>query len=116
MKCKIHRCNCRRIWSIQTRKTNTTASTVLLNGKWIAELKPERRSNPKGFVTTNRREDIIFNPAFELLEQFVKVAMLIYDKKSVNFNVKHGEYLYFAEDGTCYILKKVRNDFTLAFL
>jgi hypothetical protein len=110
MKCKIHRCNCREIWSIQNRKTHSTASTVLLNGNWIAELKPERRSNPKGFVTTNRREDIIFNPASELLESFIKVAKLIYDKKSVDFNVKHGEYLYFAEDGTCYILKKMSEE------
>ena len=108
MKCKIHRCNCKEIWSIQNRKTHYTANTVLLNGKWLAELKPERKRNPKGFVTTDRREDIIFNPAFELLDQFEKVSILIYDKINVDFNVKHGEYLYFAEDGTCYILKKAK--------
>lgn len=106
MKSKIHRCNCRNIWSVQNRKMNITASTLLLNGKWNAELKPERRCDPKGFVITNRSHDIILNPPIEIVDQFVKEAKLIYDKKNVNFNIKYGEFLYFAEDGTCYILKK----------
>jgi hypothetical protein len=110
MKSTIHRCNCREIWSIQNRKATITATTILLNGKWIAELKPERRSNPKGFVTTKRSQDIIYNPANQLLEQFVVVGELVYDKKNVNFNVKLGKYLYFAEDGTCYILEKVNEE------
>jgi hypothetical protein len=110
MKSKIHRCNCRKIWSVQNRKVNTTARTVLLNGKWTAELKPERRCNPKGFITTVSSEDIIFNPADELVEQFIKVKKLFYDKKNICFNVKDGEYLYFAEDGSCYMLKKTNVD------
>jgi hypothetical protein len=106
MKSKIHRCNCRNIWSIQNRKITRTVSTMLLNGDWYIELKPERRCNPKGFVTTNRSEDIIFNPCNELVEQFQKVAKLVYNKERVCFNVKHGHYLYFADDGACYILEK----------
>jgi hypothetical protein len=108
VKSKIHRCNCREIWSIQNRKTKITAKTVLINGKWIAELKPERRSNPKGFVTTIRSQDLIFNPGIELLNQFVMATQLIYDKKNVDFNVKQGKYLYFAEDGSCFILNKMK--------
>ena len=107
MKCKIHRCNCRKTWSIQNRKTKITASSLLVIGKWVAELKPERRCNPKGFVATNKSQDIIFNPAIELVDQFVKVAKLIYNKKTIDFNVKHGKYLYFAENGTCYLLRKL---------
>ena len=106
MKCKIHRCNCRKIWSVQSRKTRITAKSVLLNGTWTTELKPERRLDPKGFVITNRTQDIITNPPMEIMGQFIKVAKLIYDKKSVNFNVSFGEYLFFAEDGNCYILIK----------
>jgi len=106
MKYKIHRCNCRQLWSIQNRKSKFIAGSLLLNGTWTAELKPERKCNPKGFVTTNMGQDIIINPAVELVEQFVKVTKLIYDKENVNFNIQFGEYLYFAEDGTCYILKK----------
>jgi hypothetical protein len=110
MKYKIHRCNCRKIWTIQNRKTKVTANTVLLNGTWTAELKPERKSEPKGFVITNKSQDIIFNPAGELVEQFIKVTKLIYDKDNVNFNIKYGEFLYFAEDGSCFILKKDKRD------
>ena len=54
------------------QKTHITASTVLLNGTWNAELKPNRRRNPKGFVITNRWQDIILDPPIELVEQFVR--------------------------------------------
>lgn len=107
MKFKIHRCNCRKLWSVQTRKTKFTACTVLLDGSWSTELKPHRKYNPKGFVTANDRQDLIVNPARELVEQFEKTTKLIYDKINVNFNVNQGESLFFAEDGTCYILKKI---------
>lgn len=110
MKFKIHRCNCRNIWSVQNRKTRFTACTILLYGKWNTELKPERKSNPKGFVTANGKDDVIINPAIELVEQFEKVAKLIYDKQNIYFNVKQGENLFFAEDGTCFILKKLNTD------
>lgn len=106
---KIHRCNCRKVWSIQNRKTKVTANSILLIGEWFAEIKPERRCEPKGFVTTNKSQEIIYNPSQEYVENFVKVEKLIYDKKNINFNIKNGKYLLFAEDGSCYILKKETN-------
>ena len=106
MKFKIYRCNCRKTWSIQTRKSKVAAGALLLNGQWGTEVKPERRKNPKGFVTTIGGNDIVLNPASELVNQFVKVKKLIYDRANVNFNVEQGEGLYFAEDGCCYILQK----------
>jgi hypothetical protein len=106
MKYKIHRCNCRNIWSVQCRKKKITAKSVLLNGNWTTELKPERSLNPKGFVITDQAQNIIENPSLELIDRFIKVTKLIYDKKTVNFNINSGKYLFFAEDGTCYILLK----------
>lgn len=110
MKFKIYRCNCRKTWSIQNRKSKKSAGTLLLEASWSAELKPERKNDPKGFVTTNGDTGIIYNPDKNLIEQFIKVKKLMYDKKNVDFNVKHGECLYFAEDGTCYILKRSTNE------
>jgi len=107
MKFKIYRCNCRKTWSIQTRKSKVNVGSVLLDANWSAELKPERKHDPKGFVTTHGETGIIYNPDHGLVEQFIKVKKLIYDKKNVNFNVNQGECLYFAEDGTCYILKRM---------
>lgn len=106
MKCKIHRCNCRKLWSVQNRKKKIIANSVLLNGTWTTELKPDRDLDPKGFVITNNIDDIIINPPVELVNQFIKVAKLFYDKKKVNFNIEFGEYLLFSEDGICYILIK----------
>ena len=114
MKFKIYRCNCRKTWSIQTRKSKFNAGSVLLNASWSAELKPERKHDPKGFVTTQGDTGIICNPDNELVEQFIKVKKLIYDKKNVNFNVKQVTCLYFAEDGTCYILKRLENRLTVS--
>ena len=108
MKSKIHRCNCRQTWSIQNRKRKTTANSILLNGEWISEIKPDRKCDPKGFVTTNESKNIILNPAKDVIEQFSKVTKLIYDKVDVNFNITTGKYLFFAEDGTCFILKKIQ--------
>ncbi len=84
-----------------------TAKTVLLNGNWMSEIKPNRISNPKGYVTTSKIQDIILNPDTELVAQYNKEAKLIYDKKNVHFNVNSGKYLFFAEDGACYILTKI---------
>lgn len=108
MKSKIHRCNCRKIWSIQNRKVKTTAKSILLNGEWSVELKRERHRNPKGFVATEDSRDIILNPSNEFVSQFSIVAQLIYDKIEVDFNVKSGKYLYFANDGACYLVKKIK--------
>jgi hypothetical protein len=108
MKLKIHRCNCRKTWSIQNRKSRMTAKSILLNGEWKSELRPERKRNPKGFVITNEIQDVIINPGKELIEQFSKVTKLIYDKGGIDFNVRTGKYLFFAEDGACYILKKIK--------
>lgn len=106
MKCKIHRCNCRKVWSIQNRKSKITAQSILLIGESFAELKPERSCEPKGFVSTKESREIIYNPTNKYLENFKIVDKLIYDKKNVNFNIKNGKCLFFSEDGTCYILIK----------
>jgi hypothetical protein len=107
MKCKIHRCNCRKIWSIQNRKKRITAKSILLNGNWTTEVKPDRRLDPKGFVITNDTQEIITDPPMELLKQFKKVTKLIYNKNTVEFNIQFGEFLWFAEDGSCYLLNKM---------
>lgn len=109
MKSKIHRCNCRKVWTIQNRKKKMTAATIFLNGSWSTELKPDRNCNPRGFVITNRSENIFINPSVVFLRQFVKVAKLIYDKRNIDFNVKQGKFLYFAEDGTCFLLKRIED-------
>lgn len=93
------------IETVRNRKRFITANTMLLHGKWYVELKPERKSNPKGFVVTDHSEDIIINPPEQLIKTFDKIKKLVYDKENVLFNVHNGEYLYFAEDGACYLLQ-----------
>jgi hypothetical protein len=106
MKWKIHRCTCREVWALQNRKRKVTAETILLKGEWKTELKPERRCDPKGFVTTLNPDEVILNPAIEDVEQFTQISKLIYDKMNVEFNQSDGQYLFFANDGSCYMLNK----------
>ncbi|MBT2755453.1 hypothetical protein J7E71_05705 [Mesobacillus foraminis] len=106
MKCRIYRCNCRMVWSVQTRRGKITAQSILLTGEWTTELRPDRSCNPKGFVTTLQSRDIIVDPDLGLVKPFEKASKLIYDKHLVEFNISQGKYLFFAEDGSCYILKR----------
>ncbi|WP_026692065.1 hypothetical protein [Peribacillus kribbensis] len=107
MKCKIHRCNCRKTWSIQNRKMKIIAKSILLNGEWVTEVKPDRRLNPKGFVITNSTQDIITDPPAELLRQFKTATKLLYNKNRVEFNINSGKFLWFAENGSCYLLNRL---------
>ncbi|WP_147535490.1 hypothetical protein [Bacillus marasmi] len=107
MKVRIHRCNCRKIWAIQTRKVKQTANSVLLIDQWNTELKPDRRVNPKGFVTTKDCNSIVLNPANELLENYIKITKLVFNKEEVSFNFTNGRNLFFSEDGACYLLSKI---------
>ena len=106
MKCQIYRCNCRGIWTIQNRNRKVTVESLLLNGKWSIELKPHRRRNPKGFVVPSNPQDIILHPNQATLKKFNKGIKLIYDKDAITFNIDNGQYLFFAEDGACYLLNK----------
>lgn len=94
MKSKIHRCNCRKVWSIQNRKFKITVQSILLTGEWIAELKPERKCEPKGFVTTKKSREIVYNPTSKYLENFKIIDKLIYDKKT-STSILKTENVYF---------------------
>ena len=83
-----------------------TARSILLIDGWHTELKPVRKKNPKGFVVTNESKNIILNPEDDSLINYIKIAKLIYNKVDVCFNITEGKHLFFAEDGSCYILKK----------
>ncbi|MCP8970325.1 hypothetical protein [Ectobacillus ponti] len=105
MKHTIHRCNCRKVWTVQNRKRRVTASSILLDGSWSVEVKPQRRCNPKGFVVA-KQQSVILHPPPELIAEFIVSGQLLYNKEQVAFNVQTGEGLYFAADGACYLLRR----------
>lgn len=79
--------------------------SLLVVGQWNAEVKPLKKSNPKGWVYTDHT-NVILNPSKELLSKFKKSKQLVYDKRNIEFNLTSGEYLLFDDTG-CHVLEVV---------
>lgn len=105
MKLIIHWNKFQRMWTMHTYKSCKLAKNILVIGKWKTEVKPNRKSNPRGWVVTEHH-NVIVDPDPSLLGQFEKVSRLIYDKSNVHFNINEGEYLWFNEEG-CFVVQPV---------
>ena len=105
MKNKVHYCKRFKMWTSHTYKSCTKAQVVLVTGKWKTEVKPEKQSNPRGWIYADHSK-IKINPNENDLVGFKKTNKLIYDKKNMSFNINHGDYLLFDNDGFCYLLEK----------
>lgn len=86
------------MWTSHTYKSCAKAGTILVFGEWRTEVKPQRRSNPKGWVVADHI-DVILNPEKHLINQFHKTHKLLYNKEEVSFNIQYGKYLLFDEEG-----------------
>jgi hypothetical protein len=73
-------------------------------GEWSTEVKPSRKSNPRGWVVTDHAR-VLLNPSNDILNKFKVIGVLHYDKDDVSFNVNSGGYLLFNDKG-CFILEQ----------
>lgn len=105
MKLIIHWNKFQKQWTMHTYKSCELAKSILVIGGWKTEVKPEKKSNPRGWVVTDH-ENVIVNPDSDCLNQFRKTYRLIFDKENISFNITEGEYLLFDESG-CYVVQKV---------
>jgi hypothetical protein len=94
----------KKMWTSHTYKSCAKSVTILINGKWFVETKPNKKDNPRGWVVTDHT-NVIINPSEELLSQFKKIDRVYYDKKNVSFSHEQGEYILFDKEG-CFILEK----------
>lgn len=106
MKLIIHWNKFKRMWTMHTYKSCTYAKNILILGEWRTEVKPNRKSNPRGWVVTEH-DNVIVDPGPSLVRQFQKVSQLIYDKKNVCFNINEGDYLLFDEEG-CFVVRPIK--------
>lgn len=102
MKNIIHWNTQKKIWTSHTYKGCEWAATILINGPWKAECKPEKESNPRGWIVSTK-EDVTLNPSEDILRGFIKRERLVYQKEQVEFNINEGQALLFDEDG-CHLL------------
>lgn len=93
MKARIHWNIQKRLWTVHTYKGCEWARYVVIKGDWITEVKPNNKSNPRGFVVCDRSQVELHNgflPA-EFLPDLENE--LRYDKKLVKFNLEGGRDL-----------------------
>lgn len=105
MKNIVHWCKPKKKWTSHTYKTFAKASVILIAGDWQTEVKPQRKTNPRGWVATDDK-NVVLNPSSELLKRYQRIDRLIYRKDQMKFNVNEGHALLFDVDG-CYILEEV---------
>jgi hypothetical protein len=95
-------------WTTHTYKGCTIAPKILVVGDWSTEIKPQRKTNPKGWIVSDN-EQVIVNPKDELLSKFIKKEKLAYDKHNMEFSHNQGKHLLFDEDG-CFIVERMNEN------
>jgi hypothetical protein len=104
MKNIIHWNKFKKQWTSHIYKGCIQAPTILVCGHWYTETKPDKKSNPRGWIVTDDK-NVIINPDFFLLKDFRILGKLIYDKENISFNYTEGGYLLFNDKG-CFILEQ----------
>lgn len=105
MKNIIHYCKQKKKWTSHTYQSCAKAPSILVVGEWKTEVKPKRKSNPRGWITTDHT-NVIINPEPSEVDQFTKAQRLLYDKDNMMFNVNQGEALLFSEEGAFVLIGK----------
>ena len=93
-------------WTSHTYKACSHAPVLLIEGEWCVEIKPERKTNPRGWVRCDHTQ-VTMNPDKDKLDEYELADKLIYDKTEMSFNILSGENLICDKTG-CYLARKVR--------
>lgn len=104
MKNKIHWNIFKRQWTSHTYKHCLQSDVVLVEGDWKTEVKPEYKTNPRGWIYCDHSQ-VTIDPDQEVLNKFEKVKRLEYDKINMKFNFEEGTHLLCDKQG-CFLLKE----------
>lgn len=112
-------------WSIHVQSCCYQGHYVLIEGAWGTEVKPNRKSNPRGWVTARSHQLIFFcaedadKPEYRQLlmeAERRKSVRLRYDKVNMTFNIPFGsDGLLLTPDGAFTLLPRQRQGFTSPF-
>ncbi len=100
MKARIHWNKQQRCWTIHTYKRCIWTKVAWVQGWWETELKPENRSNPRGFILCDTSQITTYDDDRYLgLRMPEGTEQLLYDKEAVQFNVNRGYGLWITPHG-----------------
>lgn len=106
MKAVIHWNKKKKMWTVHTYKGCTWAGYIRVNGKWRTESKPEKKSNPRGWVVVDDHNQVEILEAIEEAEKVLfATRKLLFNKEKVEFNVGEGTGLIFTPEGAYIPLK-----------
>ncbi|OME69182.1 hypothetical protein BK120_33925 [Paenibacillus sp. FSL A5-0031] len=106
-------------WSIHVKSCCYQGHYVIIQGPWETEVKPNRKSNPRGWVTARSHqityfcmEDALQPVNRKILEDALLHAggRLRYDKMNMSFNLSNGQNgLLFSPEGA-FVLHQQKSD------
>jgi hypothetical protein len=108
IKYRIHWNLIKKQWTGHTYKSCINPDVILVTGEWTTELKPNRKTNPRGFVICDS-DDVIHNPEADILNQYIKIRKLTYNKQNISFNYNAGNYLMCDSSG-CWLMEKIPHE------
>lgn len=104
MKNIVHWCKPKKMWSSHTYKSCAKSPVILIVGDWHTETKPERKTNPRGWVVAEHTQ-VTINPPEDVLNRYIKTERVVFDKEQVSFNHNEGTHILFDGDG-CFLVKE----------
>jgi hypothetical protein len=96
VKAIIHWNKQKKCWTIHTYKGCEWATHILIRGEWNTEVKPTKKTNPRGWVVVDRSQVEILDSK-EIPDNIGQ--QLIYDKYNMRFNIHNGINLLFLPNG-----------------
>lgn len=94
----------KKTWTSHIYKSCTHPSVILVEGEWSTEVKPNKKSNPRGWVICDHTQ-VTHDPSKKLLQQFSKTEQLTYDKINMKFNITEGDGLICDSTG-CWLVER----------
>lgn len=104
-------------WSIHVKSCCYQGRFVIIDGAWGTEVKPNRKSNPRGWVTARSHQVTYFcaeDAALPQNQSSLKEALqrkgdrLAYDKVNMSFNLESGyDGLLFTPEGAFCLLPQL---------
>lgn len=101
MKSIVHWCQPKKMWTHHTYNSCMKNPYILIKGGWSTEVKPKRKTNPRGWVVTQHNQVSVPNQAEvqKLLKKIHPSNKLLYDKNTMSFNISSGETIIFTPEG-----------------
>jgi hypothetical protein len=96
MKAILHWNLQKKMWTIHTYKGCEWATHIRIRGEWYTEIKPNKPSNPRGWVVVDREQVEILN---DKDSPILVGEQLTYDKINKEFNFERGNGLLFLPNG-----------------